>query len=182
MEDKGIGILKKAQYWKFDGTFEKRPPGFAQVYTIVAVFCDYPERQKSFFCGTVFVKEKDTVAYERLFQKLKDLVGEDIGPKEFGFDHELAALNGANIIFPDAKIILCFWHYPKNLKDYARSKKCSNHLATDKNFQRWLNQLIGSSFLPLEWMTGVVDYLLDNPPELHELLHFHSSLNTLIPE
>uniref|UniRef100_A0A914P2C9 Uncharacterized protein n=1 Tax=Panagrolaimus davidi TaxID=227884 RepID=A0A914P2C9_9BILA len=32
--------------------------------------------------------------------KLKDLVGDDIG---------------------NVKIILCYWHYPKNLKDYARS-------------------------------------------------------------
>uniref|UniRef100_A0A914P8Q5 Uncharacterized protein n=1 Tax=Panagrolaimus davidi TaxID=227884 RepID=A0A914P8Q5_9BILA len=36
MEDKGIEILRKAKYWKFHGTFEKRPPGFSQVYTIVA--------------------------------------------------------------------------------------------------------------------------------------------------
>uniref|UniRef100_A0A914QRW4 Uncharacterized protein n=1 Tax=Panagrolaimus davidi TaxID=227884 RepID=A0A914QRW4_9BILA len=55
-------------------------------------------RKTSFVAGIVFVKEKDTVAYERLFQKLKDLVGDDIGPKEFGFDHELAAINAAKAI------------------------------------------------------------------------------------
>ena len=84
MEDKGIEILRKAKYWKFDGTFQKCPGGFNQVYTIVAVFCDYPERQKSFVTGIVFVKARDTVAYEKIFQKLKDLVGDDTGPKEFG--------------------------------------------------------------------------------------------------
>uniref|UniRef100_A0AC34GG89 MULE transposase domain-containing protein n=1 Tax=Panagrolaimus sp. ES5 TaxID=591445 RepID=A0AC34GG89_9BILA len=127
MEDKGIEILRKAKYWKFDGTYEKCPPEFEQVYTIVAVFADYPERQKSFTAGIVFVKEKDTASYARLFTKLKALVGADVGPKEFGFDHELAAINGAKTIFPEATIIY-FWHYPRNLREYARSKKCSHQL------------------------------------------------------
>uniref|UniRef100_A0A914PNL8 Uncharacterized protein n=1 Tax=Panagrolaimus davidi TaxID=227884 RepID=A0A914PNL8_9BILA len=75
--------------------FDEDPDEHPHFYTIVAVFCDYPERQKSFTAGIVFVKEKDTVAYEKLFRKLKDLVGDDFGPKEFGFDHELAAINAA---------------------------------------------------------------------------------------
>uniref|UniRef100_A0A914YY94 MULE transposase domain-containing protein n=1 Tax=Panagrolaimus superbus TaxID=310955 RepID=A0A914YY94_9BILA len=153
MEEKAKEILRKAKYWVFDGTFEKCPAPFKQVYTIVAVFPDLPERQKSFICGIVFASNKTQSTYEEIFQRLKEELDGDIGvtPKEFRFDHEMAAIQSARAEFPDAEILTCNFHYTRNLGDYARSSKCSVNLYADPGFQRWLRALMGSSHLPSEW-------------------------------
>jgi hypothetical protein len=48
-----------------DGTFEKRPNKdiYGQVYVLVAVYSDLPERQRSFVCAIAFLPNKTEATY-----------------------------------------------------------------------------------------------------------------------
>lgn len=50
-------------------------------------------------------------------------------PAVFVTDHELALTNAIDLVFPDARRLLCYWHIAKNLK-----KACRHFCPTDKDW------------------------------------------------
>uniref|UniRef100_A0AC35GML0 MULE transposase domain-containing protein n=1 Tax=Panagrolaimus sp. PS1159 TaxID=55785 RepID=A0AC35GML0_9BILA len=90
--------------------------------------------------GAVFLKNKTEATYTQMFQKSLQFLDNDIGVnKRFRFDQENAAINAARHVFRqfEIEILNCYFHYQKNLKEYARNE-CSVQLYRDGNFRKWL--------------------------------------------
>uniref|UniRef100_A0A914R8K4 MULE transposase domain-containing protein n=1 Tax=Panagrolaimus davidi TaxID=227884 RepID=A0A914R8K4_9BILA len=107
-------------------------------------------RQMSIPVGAVFLKNKTETTYTQMFEKLLEFLENNIGGnKRFHFDQEAAAINAARQVFHQfqVEIFNCFFHYQKNLKDYARNE-CSVQLYRDGNFRKWLRTITGASHLP----------------------------------
>uniref|UniRef100_A0A914PX68 MULE transposase domain-containing protein n=1 Tax=Panagrolaimus davidi TaxID=227884 RepID=A0A914PX68_9BILA len=148
-----------------DGTFDSAPKkhqNVYQIYTIVAVFADYPSRQMSIPVGAVFLKNKTEATYTQMFQRLLQFLENNIGVnKRFHFDQETSAINAARHVFRqfDVEILNCFFHYQKNLKDYARNE-CSVQLYRDGSFRKWLRTITGASHLPRNLQNELVQHML----------------------
>jgi hypothetical protein len=142
-----------------DGTFDYRPTGSAQTYTIHSVFPELPDRQSSFlsgkliiyfylinFLGIAFLPNKVTETYKEVFSELRislvDSFGNVGGPKLVIMDCELAAHNAIEEVFPEFRVRSCFFHFTKNVLDKAKSIGLSE-LLKNADFSRWLTELLG---------------------------------------
>uniref|UniRef100_A0AC34Q2S0 MULE transposase domain-containing protein n=1 Tax=Panagrolaimus sp. JU765 TaxID=591449 RepID=A0AC34Q2S0_9BILA len=175
-DDKAKDIIRNCKIVVMDGTFEKRPRPhdgqntYRQVYTIVAVYEEMPTKLQTFVVGIAFMGEQTREAYEELFNELRNLLENDLGiRKEIRLDHEVAAINAASNVFPEWPVKSCYFHYQKNLREFAQRKTFSTEFANSDSFQRWFRQIVGASHLPLPVMTAVIEHLLENPPPVPHL-------------
>lgn len=92
-----------------DGTFDKVPNMFYQLYTWHAkVGNSYPP------CIYFLLQKKDVRTYNRMFGILKELMP-DLMPETVLVDFEKAAMNAAQAAFPTSQLKGCYFHLSQNL-------------------------------------------------------------------
>lgn len=84
-----------------------------------------------------------------MFTELKNaLVDEFDGtgkPKVVLMDCELAAQNAIEKVFPKWSVHSCFFHFVKNVLDYAKTNGLSDAMLEEK-FANWLKEILGKHF------------------------------------
>ena len=101
-----------------DGTYKTRPqPGlFSQLYNIVVKFMG-----TSIPVAHIIMTNKSETFYNLVFEKLKNLAGDNWTPDEIMSDFEKAVLNSLGNMFPEANLSGCRFHFAQ--ASYLRVQK-----------------------------------------------------------
>ena len=93
---------------------------------IVILYYDN-EKQKRFPGLYALINNKQEEGYYYLFNRIKNILTiestKDLLLKSYTVDFELGLINSLKRIFPDIKIIGCFFHYTRALKSKANELK-----------------------------------------------------------
>lgn len=142
-----------------DGTFDYRPQHFDQTYTLHAVFSNLPNRQSSFLAGNMerlqifitslgiaFLPGRTQAIYTELFTQLRSALMAELGSIGDGklilMDCEIAAHNAVEAVFPEFRVRSCYFHFTKNVLDYAKTKGLTE-LLHDEEFSHWISAVLG---------------------------------------
>ena len=98
-----VNTLKSHRRWFCDGTFKSAPNG-KQIYTIHGLI-DQNMTLPLVYCIT---NNKDETTYSIIFEFLYE---KQLNPASITADFECSAINQMRIIFPEATIYACFFHF-----------------------------------------------------------------------
>ena len=119
---RNLELLNSSQMWYLDGTFKVSPSIFTQVFTVLGTYNRNPNDPQSqavaFPYAYCLLSSKETVQYTAALQAVLSAVQEygiDLEPREVMSDFELAITNTVRDIFPDTRLLLCFYHLSQAL-------------------------------------------------------------------
>ncbi|VDP12476.1 unnamed protein product [Soboliphyme baturini] len=97
--------LQEHSHWFIDGTFKVAPALFFQIFFIHALVdaSAYP-------LIYVVMPDKTEESSKRIFRKLKE-----IKPSSIMSDYEKASQNAYSIVFPDTRLVGCFFHLAQSM-------------------------------------------------------------------
>lgn len=102
-----------------DGTFKVAPRLFYQLYTLHINASQNDDTVNFVPLIYILLPNKTQATYERLFTILRDQFLLNI--EQYKCDYELAVIQAVNVVYPNAKVTGCYFHYWK-----ALSKKSKN--------------------------------------------------------
>ena len=113
-----IELIHETKFMGVDGTYKTRPqPGlFSQLYNIVVKFMG-----TSIPVAHIIMTNKSETFYNLVFEKLKNLAGDNWTPDEIMSDFEKAVFNSLGNIFPEANLSGCRFHFAQ--ASYLRVQK-----------------------------------------------------------
>ncbi|KAK0408053.1 hypothetical protein QR680_003749 [Steinernema hermaphroditum] len=160
----GLCAIWNAKHLVCDGNYKFAPHGFSQIYSIMAVFEDLPERAESFHCAFALMKSVKTEEYVTVFRKLKEAVENRYGPRSatappvhFHLDCELAAIHAIQTVHPDSAITLCRFHYGQAILRQVDTKGLKTLRESNPDFQDLLKAVLGAIHLPLALQNAYLD-------------------------
>ncbi|KAF9411155.1 hypothetical protein HW555_010017 [Spodoptera exigua] len=109
-----VKYLKKSTKYLIDGTFKICPKCFCQVYTIHADIGSNQEYANVVPVLYALLPDKTRATYEILFQMIKSQVKE-WQPTEISMDFEVTAILAIKDLFPEVKILGCYFHFNRCL-------------------------------------------------------------------
>ena len=142
-----------------DGTFDKAPKMFYQLYTWHAkIGNSFPP------CVYILLQKKNEATYSEMFRILKDLVP-NMAPQKILLDFERACINAAKSTFPDAEVKGCYFHLSQSLirKIHAVGLKIAFESNVDTKLM--LKSLAALAFVPPEEVRDVFDQLAATFPD-----------------
>ena len=163
MSDFGKELLKTSKYWYSDGTFATCPPPFSQgknspgqIYVLFAEITT-----KVFPCAYAVLPNKCSETYERFWSHINHALtngGEDkdfLGPDTLSCDFEMAPSNEFLEIWPEAKLVGCFFHWRKALLENLGKKGCKRFYNKNPFFQDLVACCIAMALVPEE---DIIEY------------------------
>jgi len=132
-----------------DGTFDKCPDIFFQIYTLHGKIGEsYPPLVYFLLPG------KTSAIYERMLIITKDLLFEDFGiilnPKSFMVDFEVAMRKAIEKVFPEATVKGCFFHLTQSLTRKVASLGLKSRYSEDIDTRLLIRSLSALAFVPEE--------------------------------
>ncbi|XP_047037258.1 uncharacterized protein LOC124642701 [Helicoverpa zea] len=109
-----IKYLKESSKYFMDGTFKICPKCFCQVYTLHADIGSNEEYVNVVPVLYALLPDKTRATYEILFQMIKSQVKE-WKPTHISMDFEVSAILAIRNLFPDVKIVGCYFHFNRSL-------------------------------------------------------------------
>lgn len=149
-----------------DGTFKSSSTSFFQVYIIHGVFSG-----QSFPLLYCFMSRKTQVAYVRMLTVVKEKLSEkniDFVPRRIQIDFEQAAFNAIRVVFPEAEIRGCYFHFGQAIWRRVQSLGLTELYHEDSSFRHCVQLCSALPLIPLEKIDEAWDYILqcwttDNP-------------------
>jgi len=142
-----------------DGTFDKSPEIFYQLYTWHAkIGTSYPP------CIYFLLRKKDTETYHRMFQILKDLLPR-LSPIKILVDFEKACMTSARVSFPEADVKGCYFHLCQSLIRKVNSVGLKNAYESNINTKLMLKSLCALAFVPGSDVRNVFDIVAATFPD-----------------
>ena len=155
-----------------DGTFDKVPAVFYQLYTWHAkVGNSYPP------CVYFLLLKKNLETYMRMFEILKELVP-NIAPQKVLVDFEKACMNAARIAFPDAAIKGCYFHLCQSLLRKINSVGLKSDYECNVEVKLTLKSLAALAFVPVNDVRDLFDRLaatFPNEASYNDILTYYFS-------
>ncbi|KFM58704.1 hypothetical protein X975_17494, partial [Stegodyphus mimosarum] len=153
-----LAELKKDSIYG-DGTFDKVPSMFYQLYTWHAkVGNSYPP------CVYILLPKKDLGTYNRMFEIIKVLLP-NMMPQKVLLDFEKAAINAAKIAFPEADVKGCYFHLCQSLIRKISNVGLRIPYETDVNIKLKLKSLAALAFVPISDVRVIFDQLSTTFPD-----------------
>lgn len=106
--------LKESKRFFVDGTFKICPNGFHQVYTFHADIGSNEEYVNIVPVLYALLPDRKQVTYEILFEMIKSQV-QEWEPTHISMDFEVTAILAIKGLFPEVKIVGCFFHFSRSL-------------------------------------------------------------------
>ncbi|CAF3096591.1 unnamed protein product, partial [Rotaria sp. Silwood2] len=169
--DWSLSFLSTCSRWHSDGTFRVTPLLFEQVYVI----CGFSE---GFMIPCVYslTTRKDETAYTKIFRHIIALgesrQGVCMNPTSLTCDFETAAIKAFKIIFPAARVKLCFFHFSQSLwRKIVDCSMSSYFIRSDdkdvtneqqEHTRYWFNGAIGLALIPPQLIQNTWVDLMDN--------------------
>lgn len=142
-------LLKSSKSFFADGTFKITPKPFYQVFTIHADL--YSDDDCTNIVPVVYtlLPDKSQDTYTRLFNILKN-IGMEIN--KFKCDYERSIMNAVKVVYPEARITGCFFHFQKAIWKKARELNVTNTME-EKNIIKKVGilPLLPATFIPEGW-------------------------------
>ena len=163
-----IKYLKKCTRFLIDGTFKICPKCFYQVYTIHADVGSNDEYVNVVPVLYALLPDKKRATYDILFQMIKSQVKE-WAPTHISMDFEMTAISAIKDLFPEVKIVGCYFHYIRSLWRKAKqlgvvkSKLGANHVKL----------CMALSHLPSDLLEDGWLYVMAESPKSNEVTQFN---------
>lgn len=147
----GLNLLKRADVWGMDGTFEMCPHPFYKVYTVMAELDGH-----SYPALHAFLPGKKSQTYKALFAEMaKHLPADEVAVSTLAVDFEVSVHKEFGASYSNVHISGCFFH----LKQKMYKKLCSfadlkSLYSKDKEFNIFVNSVVGLAFVPPGKVTG----------------------------
>lgn len=169
------------EYFSCDGTFEKCPKEFGQIYALHAIHHNLPERMESTLIAFALIKGKSEADYRKFFEILQNKVIEEFGnlggAKCFIMDHELAAIGACKQIYnrQNDRVRSCYFHFTQNIvKNIGNC--CLKPYWNEPSLIKFVRELQGAVFLPPELCSSVWTATLEQAPFTEEDEHFNQAI------
>ena len=151
----GLSLLGRAEIWSGDGTFDKAPVPFSQIYSVLALL-----EGQSYPAAFCFLPDKRGPTYKFTLNKLKELVQEHFNPAggdiplklmQFNVDFEAAIVKEIRLTFgKDINVSGCWVHMKRNLWAHARSLPyLQSYFCHSEVFATFLKSFGALAFLPI---------------------------------
>ena len=110
-------------------------------------------------CIFALLPNKTTATFLTMWRCLKEILG-DYSPNSMLCDMELAAIKAFLEVHPGVKIILCFFHFRKALRDNLSKKKVTVEANKNARFNKLYRMICSLAFVPPSHTAQVVDTVL----------------------
>jgi hypothetical protein len=152
----GLSLLGRADVWSGDGTFDKAPAPFSQIYSVLALV-----EGQSYPAAFCFLPDKRAPTYKLMLARLKEKVleqcnrggGGDIPLRlmQFNVDFESAIIKELKLTFgKDLNISGCWVHMKRNLWAHARSLPyLQSYFCHSEVFATFLKSFGALAFVPI---------------------------------
>ena len=137
-------ILQASKIVVSDGTFDKSPKMYAQLYTVHAAL-----GEKFVPCIYFLLPGKSTPIYEKMLEILT-LIMDGFQPDIFIVDFENAMLTALQETFPRSLIKGCFFHLSQNVKKKAYELGLKREYDSDINLRMKIRSLLSLALIPPE--------------------------------
>ena len=119
-------------------------------------------------CIFALLPNKSTSTYLTLWRSIKEILGGDFSPDSMLCDMELAAVKAFLTVYPDVKIVLCYFHWRKALRDNLAKKKVAVEANTNPVFNRFYRMVCALAFVPPSHTAQVADAVIIPYLNLHQ--------------
>ncbi|CAD6223587.1 GSCOCG00011756001-RA-CDS, partial [Cotesia congregata] len=146
-----------AEEFYIDATYKvcPRKPKFYQLFTIMA---------KAIPITWALMDKKTTLAYVTVLEHFKSTLAQHLQPKKFTVDYESGLASAVSLIYPDALICRCYFHYlqalVRRLKSYG--KNFMTQLENWEEAQIFVRKIAGLPFLPAHCISEAFEWLINN--------------------
>ncbi|XP_053148756.1 uncharacterized protein LOC128343547 isoform X2 [Hemicordylus capensis] len=142
-----------------DGTFEKVPNMFDQLYTWHA------KVGNSYLpCIYILLQKKNMDTYNRMFEIMKLLIP-NLAPQRVLVDFEKACMNAVRIVFPHAEVKGCYFHLCQSLIRKINNVGLKTEYETNMDINITLKSLAALAFVPIDDVRSVFDKLATKFPD-----------------
>lgn len=161
--DQAVELLSTSDDWFCDGTFSVCPEIFFQLYSIHA-----RSNERTIPCVFALLPNKRGVTYERLFNQLSVHLRPGYAPMTILFDFEMAAINAARQVFPNADISGCFFHLASNIWKKIQSIGMQQRYNEDFELALHMRMIPALAFVPPDQVIDVFERLSDEIRRIYE--------------
>jgi hypothetical protein len=164
---KAIQFSDRAVMLWGDGTFDRSPQLFTQVYLVGTVV--EGTAVPLFFA---LLPNKSAATYEAMWRAIKEAASPRFMPLKFIQDFEVAAKTGFRAVFTDAPIHACFFHLSQCLWRHVQEAGLQRRYQNDATFGLRCRMIAATAFAPpekvVEWWNTFCDseYCVDLDPLL----------------
>ena len=147
----------------------------------------YIEQYKSYQLATLAILIiKRSQHYEYVFKYIKDNINQfkarsgSFFPNILHIDKEIATIKTCKKIFPQTKIILCFFHFIYNIKNRINNLVFKDLFNSNNIALQWVFGCKAISFIPYIYIKPIFEYLLEkahniNDPNLNKFMTYFAN-------
>ena len=140
--DASINFLRDSPDWFMDGTFETVPRQFMQLYTIHGL-----QNGRNAIGLYALLRNKDQRTYEHMFNHVSALTN-GVVPQSINVDFEQAAINAADVVYPDSDKRGCFFHLSQNVYKCVKRNGLTQLYLDDQEFRTNIRMISALAFIP----------------------------------
>ena len=144
MSDFGRRILKNSETWFMDGTFSTVPDQFSQLYVVFGAGGVHSE--KIYPAAFMLLPDKSSATYQHALHVLATETNHT--PLSISIDFEMAVIKASSIVFPNAVVKGCVFHWKKSLFANVGFKGCLPLFHENENFQVILDLIYALCMVP----------------------------------
>jgi len=176
--DECLSLLAKAKTWYMDGTFKVVNTPFVQLFSIHAfVNGDSESVNKQVPLAFCLMSRRHTKDYRRIFKELVKLLDErnlHCRVENIVCDYEKATWRAARDIFPNVKVLGCFFHWSQAVLRKLRSVGLQTAYSNDSDIHNFCRLLFALPFLPCDKISHAFARLFRkaNTAQLQELVSY----------
>ncbi|CAD6215071.1 GSCOCG00011168001-RA-CDS [Cotesia congregata] len=108
--------------------------------------------------------KKTTLAYVAVLEHFKSTLAQHLQPKKFTVDYESGLASAVSLVYPDALICRCYFHYlqalVRRLKSYG--KNFMTQLENWEEAQIFVRKIASLPFLPAHCISEAFEWLINN--------------------
>ncbi|CAF1165111.1 unnamed protein product [Rotaria sordida] len=180
--DKQLEVLFSSEWIFLDGTFDKCPKQFQQIYTIHGL-----KFQQNFPCVICLLSGKTADIYRQLFLELNDHATRlkmKFEPKHVMSDFEMSLIKVIKGKLPNAIHHGCFFHFTQSLYKHINSLGLSTAYLENEDLRLACRSAMALALLPQDHIEEAFELLKNESPE--ELIdffkYFHNQWLKRIPK
>ncbi|CAF1175010.1 unnamed protein product, partial [Rotaria sordida] len=180
--DKQLEVLFSSEWIFLDGTFDKCPKQFQQIYTIHGL-----KFQQNFPCVICLLSGKTADIYRQLFLELNDHATRlkmKFEPKHVMSDFEMSLIKVIKGKLPNAIHHGCFFHFTQSLYKHINSLGLSTAYLENEDLRLACRSAMALALLPQDHIEEALELLKNESPE--ELIdffkYFHNQWLKRIPK
>lgn len=150
---RSIDFLRDSPDWYVDGTFDTVPAQFMQLYTVHGL-----QNGRNAIGLYALLRNKNQITYEEMFNHVHSLTG-GATPNTINFDFEMAAINAAELIYPNSSLNGCLFHLSQNVYKKIQQNGLVPIYKGNTTFRNHIKMISALAFVPTQDIISSFDEL-----------------------